>query len=191
MPGRKSTPSADYYAYSRELVNGDSIFDFDVTKLSIHTLDIGLAGIEVYDLLRDEYDIQMEFGDLGNILAYVSIGDRIAGRGAAGQRPCRRSAAASSRDKAGMLEPGIYRAHRWPPPPRRPFMRKRNLCRSERKRGPGMQRICHVLSAGNPHSGSGRTDYSGKNIIDYYMMLLPRKKAALMTGQPEDCQMSV
>ncbi len=65
-----------YDAYSRELVNGDSVFDFDVTKLSIYTYGIGLAGIEVYDLLRDEYDIQTEFGDLGNLLAYVSIGDR-------------------------------------------------------------------------------------------------------------------
>lgn len=65
-----------YYAYSRELINGDSIYDFDVTKLSVNTLDVGLAGIEVYDLLRDEYDIQIEFGDLGNILAYLSIGDR-------------------------------------------------------------------------------------------------------------------
>lgn len=66
-----------YYAYSKELINGDSIFDFDTTKLSVHTFDIGLAGIEVYDLLRDEYDIQIEFGDLGNILAYISIGDRL------------------------------------------------------------------------------------------------------------------
>ena len=67
----------DYYAFGREMINGDSIFDFDPTKLSIHTLEIGLAGIEVYDILRDEYDIQIEFGDLGNILAYLSIGDRI------------------------------------------------------------------------------------------------------------------
>lgn len=66
-----------YYAYGKELINGDSIFDFDPTKLSIHTRDIGLAGIEVYDILRDEYDIQIEFGDIGNILAYLSIGDRI------------------------------------------------------------------------------------------------------------------
>ena len=44
--------------------------------MSVHTLDIGLAGIEVYDILRDEYDIQIEFGDIGNILAYLSIGDR-------------------------------------------------------------------------------------------------------------------
>ncbi len=27
--------------------------------------------------MRDEYDIQIEFGDIGNILAYISIGDRI------------------------------------------------------------------------------------------------------------------
>lgn len=65
----------DYYAYSRELINGDSVFDFDITKLSVNTFDVGLAGVEVYDLLRDEYDIQIEFGDLGNILAYVSVGD--------------------------------------------------------------------------------------------------------------------
>lgn len=66
-----------YYAFGRELINGNSIFDFDPTKLSVHTRDIGLAGIEVYDILRDEYDIQIEFGDIGNILAYLSIGDRI------------------------------------------------------------------------------------------------------------------
>ena len=65
-----------YYAYSKELINGDSIYDFDVSKLSVFTLPVGLAGIEVYDLLRDEYDIQIEFGNIGNILAYISVGDR-------------------------------------------------------------------------------------------------------------------
>ena len=66
----------DYYAYGSELVNGDTVYDFDVTKLAVNTLDVGLAGIEVYDVLRDFYDIQTEFGDLGNLLAYVSVGDR-------------------------------------------------------------------------------------------------------------------
>lgn len=66
-----------YYAYGKELINGTSVFDYDVTKLSVHTLGLGLAGIEVYDLLRDEYDIQIEFGDVSNILAYISIGDRL------------------------------------------------------------------------------------------------------------------
>ncbi|MBB2183051.1 aminotransferase class I/II-fold pyridoxal phosphate-dependent enzyme [Lachnospiraceae bacterium MD1] len=65
-----------YYAYSSEIINGDTVYDFDRTKLSIHTSNIGLAGVEVYDLLRDEYDIQIEFGDIGNILAMVTAGDR-------------------------------------------------------------------------------------------------------------------
>ena len=66
-----------YYAYGRELIDGVHVFDYDVTKLSVNTQGIGLTGIEIYDLLRDEYDIQIEFGDIGNILAYISIGDRM------------------------------------------------------------------------------------------------------------------
>jgi lysine decarboxylase len=65
-----------YYAFCKECINGTSFFDFDTTKLSVHTRDIGLAGIEVYDILRDEYNIQIEFGDIGNILAIISAGDR-------------------------------------------------------------------------------------------------------------------
>ena len=61
--------------FSEELINGDTVYDFDITKLIyIYTRDIGLAGIEVYDLLRDEYGIQIEFGDIGNILAIISVG---------------------------------------------------------------------------------------------------------------------
>lgn len=65
-----------FYAFSDECCNGNSFFAFDKTKLSIHTRAMGLAGIEVYDLLRDEYGIQIEFGDIGNILCIVSAGDR-------------------------------------------------------------------------------------------------------------------
>ncbi|MGN0604928.1 MAG: aminotransferase class I/II-fold pyridoxal phosphate-dependent enzyme [Oscillospiraceae bacterium] len=64
-----------YYAFASELNNGNDIYAFDSTKLSIHTRDIGLAGIEVYDILRDEYGIQTEFGDIGNILAIITAGD--------------------------------------------------------------------------------------------------------------------
>ena len=66
-----------YYAFGPELVNGDTAFAFDRTKLSVHTRDIGLAGIEVYDHLRDDYGIQIEFGDIGNLLAILSAGDRV------------------------------------------------------------------------------------------------------------------
>jgi len=65
-----------YYAFSSELVNNENVCNFDVTKLSINTRDIGLAGIEVYDILSEDYGIQVEFGDLGNILAVVTAGDR-------------------------------------------------------------------------------------------------------------------
>lgn len=65
-----------YYAFSLELINGDTIYDFDRSKMSVNTAAVGLAGIEVYDLLRDEYDIQIEFGDIGNILAMITAGDR-------------------------------------------------------------------------------------------------------------------
>ena len=66
----------DYYAYGRELIDGAAVYDFDTTKLSIFTRPTGLAGVEVYDILRDDYDIQTEFGDIANLLAYVSVGDR-------------------------------------------------------------------------------------------------------------------
>ena len=64
-----------YYAFSKEINNGDDIYDFDVTKLTINTLETGLAGIEVYDILRDDYGIQIELGDVANILAIISVGD--------------------------------------------------------------------------------------------------------------------
>jgi len=65
-----------YYAFADDLIDKDSVFDFDHTKLSVNTIEIGLAGIEVYDILRDDYGIQIEFGDIGNILAIISAGDR-------------------------------------------------------------------------------------------------------------------
>lgn len=66
-----------YYAYAKELINGGNIFDFDLTRLSVYTREMGLAGKEVYDILRDEYDIQIELGDIGNIIAIISAGDRM------------------------------------------------------------------------------------------------------------------
>lgn len=67
----------DYIAFSKELINGDDIYDVDPTKLCVHTRGIGLAGKEVYDILRDDFHIQIEFGDIGNILAIISVGDRL------------------------------------------------------------------------------------------------------------------
>ena len=110
-----------YYAFGKELCNGNSIFDFDTTKLSIHTRDIGLAGIEVYDILRDEYDIQIEFGDLGNILAYLSMGWN------GWSAPWPRSNAAT-RPTAPACSTRSTSTPRWWPAPSRPSMPKKSAC---------------------------------------------------------------
>jgi len=50
-------------------------FGFDQTKLGINVTGIGLTGLSVYEILRDDYNIQIEMGDAHNILAILSIGD--------------------------------------------------------------------------------------------------------------------
>ena len=145
-----------YYAFGRELMNGNSVFDFDSTKLSIHTLDIGLAGIEVYDILRDEYDIQIEFGDIGNILAYLSMGDRIQEleRLVSALAEIRRR---YQKDAAGLLsqeyiEPEVVTSRR------KRFTRRKSACRWQKAKA-RVQRICNVLSAGYTYFGAGRAHY--------------------------------
>lgn len=65
-----------YYAFSDEICDGGAVFDFDKLKLSVNTFGTGLAGIEVYRILRDKYHIQVEFGDICNMLALVSFADK-------------------------------------------------------------------------------------------------------------------
>ena len=148
-----------YYAFGKELCNGDSVFDFDTTKLSIHTRDIGLAGIEVYDILRDEYDIQIEFGDIGNILAYLSMGDR--------PQELERlvSALAEIRrryhtDGTGLLNQEYIDPRGGGQPPAG-LLRRQDQPAFAGDRGQGMQRVCHVLSPGHSHSGAGGAHHRG------------------------------
>ena len=63
------------YCIGRESSGLPGIHKFDTTKLSVTTRDMGLNGMELYDLLRDEYNIQMETGDMYNSLAILSVGD--------------------------------------------------------------------------------------------------------------------
>ncbi|MBE0449484.1 MAG: aminotransferase class I/II-fold pyridoxal phosphate-dependent enzyme [Clostridia bacterium] len=63
------------YAIGREAVGNPGIYNFDPTKLSVTTRNMGLNGMELYDLLRDDYNIQMETGDIFNSLAILSLGD--------------------------------------------------------------------------------------------------------------------
>lgn len=63
------------YAFSHELTGKPGVYRFDETKLGINVRGLGLSGFEVYDLLVDEYNIQVELGDMYNVLAIVSVGD--------------------------------------------------------------------------------------------------------------------
>ncbi len=63
------------YAFGTDLIGTPGVFDFDEAKMSIHTLDFGLSGLDVYEILRDEFSIQVEMGDAHNILAIFSVGD--------------------------------------------------------------------------------------------------------------------
>ena len=65
-----------YYAFADDVVDGKYIYDFDPTKISVNTAALGLAGVEVYTILRDQYNIQVEFGDICNFLAVSTIADR-------------------------------------------------------------------------------------------------------------------
>ena len=144
-----------YYAYGRDLVNGTSIYDYDVTKLSVYTLDIGLAGIEVYDLLRDEYDIQIEFGDICNILAYISIGDRIQdieSRGIAGYQ----EVIQQGQDRAFVR--GIYQSGGGGISAES-FLCRKKIAKYKRFCGMHQWRVCHVLPTGDSDPCPGGTDY--------------------------------
>lgn len=62
-----------FYAFGSELKDGQTVFDFDETKLCVNTLHTGYAGIEIYKKLLYDYDIQLELGDIGNILAIPTV----------------------------------------------------------------------------------------------------------------------
>lgn len=63
------------YAYGKELIGTPGIYDFDETKLGVNVAGLGLTGYEVYDLLLEDCNIQMELADTHNVLGIVSMGD--------------------------------------------------------------------------------------------------------------------
>lgn len=63
------------YAFAKELEGTPGVFQFDETKMTVNVSGLGLTGFEVYDIMRDEYNIQLELGDANNVLAIMSLGD--------------------------------------------------------------------------------------------------------------------
>lgn len=55
--------------------NGVGVFDYDELKLVVKVSDLGMSGFKVYDMLADEYKIQIELAEPNVILAIISLGD--------------------------------------------------------------------------------------------------------------------
>ncbi len=165
-----------YYAYGRELIDKDAVYDFDMTKLSIYTKDIGLAGIEVYDILRDDYNIQIEFGDLGNILAIISAGDR----GLEIERLVSSLAEIKrlySKDSAGMFD-HEYISPKVVLPPQRAFYSKKEMISIRESSGRISGEFVMAYPPGIPVLAPGEK-ITGE-IIDYIMYA--KEKGCLLTG---------
>ena len=156
--------------------------DFDVTKLSVFTRATGLAGIEVYDLLRDEYDIQTEFGDIANLLAYVSVGDRLKDieRLVAALSEIRRN---YSRSPSGMLEAEYISPVVVAPPQEAFYAPKRSLPIGETA-GRVASEFVMCYPPGIPILAPG--ELITKEILEY--IHYAKDKGCSMTG-PEDMEL--
>lgn len=56
-------------------VSKKELYSHDPSKLLIDVRGFGKTGFEIYNLLKDDYNIQIEFGESFCILAIISIGD--------------------------------------------------------------------------------------------------------------------
>ena len=49
----------------------------DLTKIPINVTGLGLSGFEVFELMWRQFNIELEMGDMGNVLAIISLGDHL------------------------------------------------------------------------------------------------------------------
>lgn len=59
------------------LVVNNEIFHHDVSKLLIDVSKLGKTGNEIFNILKEEFDIQVEVGESRIVLVIISIGDTI------------------------------------------------------------------------------------------------------------------
>lgn len=65
-----------FRAHGRDYFLAKGVYDYDDTKLVIELAHINLNGFEAYNLLKDEYHIQMELAEAYTLLAIVAIGSK-------------------------------------------------------------------------------------------------------------------
>lgn len=68
IPGLKCIVGKSY-------INNKGVYNYDDLKIVVKVNDLGLSGFFLYDLLINEYSIQIELAEPNVILAIVSLGD--------------------------------------------------------------------------------------------------------------------
>lgn len=64
------------YCFGAESIGQySSRFEFDPTKLCVNVRELGVTGIDMENMLRAEFNIEVELSDLYNILCIISLGD--------------------------------------------------------------------------------------------------------------------
>ena len=71
----KEKMSGYYDILDVSVLDNETVKDFDLTKLVVNVSKYNITGFQLYDILRDEYRIQVELADFHNILCILSIGD--------------------------------------------------------------------------------------------------------------------
>jgi len=58
----------------KEYIKKKGCFDYDETKIIVKVSELGLSGFEVYQLMKEKYNIQLELAESHIVLAIVTIG---------------------------------------------------------------------------------------------------------------------
>ncbi|MFH0948460.1 MAG: hypothetical protein V1833_05635, partial [Elusimicrobiota bacterium] len=62
-----------FFCFTREDIRSRG-YDLDVTKLTVNVTKTGLSGLEIEDILNEQYNIQVDCADLFNLIAIMGIG---------------------------------------------------------------------------------------------------------------------
>lgn len=63
-----------FHCLDKSYLDGNGRFDIDETKLVINTSEVGLFGFEIFKLMREIENVQMELGEISELLAIFTIG---------------------------------------------------------------------------------------------------------------------
>lgn len=63
-----------FYCFDKSYCDRPGRYDFDLTKLVVNVSEVGLSGFEIFRLIRKESNIQLELGEVSEVLAVVGIG---------------------------------------------------------------------------------------------------------------------